>query len=166
MLRAQLPEATRPLSAGITSMPQVELASAEDLPAIRALLDSAGLPTSDLVSARPRFMVIREQGRLVAAGALERCANSALLRSVVVSLERRGCGLGQAVVRELERMARSAEIECLVVLTQTAKPFFERCGYRLIERQEAPREVQSTQEFRSLCPSSASCMLKVLRALT
>lgn len=136
--------------------------SAADLDAIRALLESAGLPTSDLVSARPEFVAIRERGALVAAGALQRFGPSALLRSVVVSAERRGAGLGHSIVLALERAAREAKIERLILLTQTAAPFFGRHGYRVIDRNDAPADVQGSEEFRSLCPSSATCMVKDL----
>lgn len=137
-------------------------ASAEDLTAIRALLERSGLPTSDLESARPKFAVIREEGRVVAAGALQPFGSSALLRSVVVTQDRRGSGLGQAMVDELERLAGADQITRLVLLTQTAVDFFARHGYRVIERSNAPEDMQESEEFRSLCPSSATCMAKSL----
>jgi len=78
---------------------------------------------------------------------------------VVVTDERRGSGLGSLVVRELERLARSAQIERLILLTQTAREFFAREGYWVIERSNAPQE---SEVFRALCPASAACMVKVL----
>jgi amino-acid N-acetyltransferase len=141
----------------------VRATSADDLTAIRALLESAGLPTSDLLSARPEFVAIREGGILVAAGALQRFGSSALLRSIVVSPNRRGLGFGHSIVLELERAAREAKIERLILLTQTAAQFFARHGYQAIERNAAPADVQGSDEFRSLCPNSATCMAKVLR---
>ncbi|HTO43902.1 MAG TPA: arsenic resistance N-acetyltransferase ArsN2 [Burkholderiales bacterium] len=146
-------------------MSKVAAASAEDLIAIRALLERSGLPTSDLESARPEFALIREGGRVVAAGALQRFGSSALLRSVVVDSDRRGSGLGRAIVGELERLARTAQINRLVLLTQTAVEFFAREGYRVIERSSAPEDMQGSEEFRSLCPSSATCMEKSLMGL-
>lgn len=137
-------------------------ASAEDLTAIRALLERSGLPTSDLESARPEFAVIRECGRVIAAGALQRFGSSALLRSVVVAPEHRGRGLERAIVGELERAARTAQVRELVLLTQSAADFFARAGYRVIERSSAPHDMQGSEEFRSLCPSSATCMAKSL----
>jgi len=137
-------------------------ASADDLLAIRALLERAGLPTSDLISARPEFVAIHENGNLVAAGALQRFGSSALVRSVVVSPGRRGTGLGASIVSELERIAREAKVARLILLTQTADKFFARHGYRAIERSAAPGDVRESEEFRSLCPTSAVCMAKVL----
>lgn len=136
--------------------------SAADLTAICKLLASAGLPTSDLSSAQPEFLAIRDGDVLVAAGALQRVGASALLRSVVVSPERQGTGLGDSIVLALENAAREAKVERLILLTQTAAAFFARHGYQVIERSEAPADVQGTEEFRSLCPSSAACMAKRL----
>jgi N-acetylglutamate synthase-like GNAT family acetyltransferase len=144
-------------------MSEVGPAAAEDLIAIRALLERSGLPTSDLESAQPEFAVIREKGRIVAAGALQHFGSSALLRSVAVVRDRRGTGLGQAIVRELERLARAAQVSRLVLLTQTAGDFFARQGYSAIERSTAPQNMQASEEFSSLCPSSATCMAKSLR---
>ena len=141
-------------------MSEVASASVQDLAAIRALLEGSGLPTSDLESARPEFAVIRENGRVVAAGALQRFGSSALLRSVVVAPDRRGSGLGRSVVSELERLARAAHIGQLILLTQTAADFFARQGYHVIERASAPEDMQASEEFRSLCPSFAVCMAK------
>jgi N-acetylglutamate synthase-like GNAT family acetyltransferase len=134
----------------------------QDLAAIRVLLERAGLPTSDLESARPEFVVIRENGRVVAAGALQRFGSSALLRSVVVAPDRRGSGLGRSVVRELERLARVAQIGQLILLTQAAAEFFGRQGYHVIDRASAPEDMQASEEFSFLCPSSAICMAKSL----
>ncbi len=143
-------------------MSEVGPASAQDLIAIRALLEHSGLPTSDLELTRPVFAVIRENGQVIAAGALQHFGSSALLRSVVVTSDRRGSGLGQTIVRELERQARASRIKRLILLTQTAGEFFTRQGYRLIERSAAPEDMQGSEEFRSLCPSSATCMAKGL----
>jgi N-acetylglutamate synthase-like GNAT family acetyltransferase len=140
----------------------LDTGTAEELGAIRVLLESAGLPTSDLDSARPEFSVVREDGRVVAAGALQRFGSSALLRSVVVAENRRGSGLGQMIVCELERLARAAQVTELILLTETAAEFFAHQGYRAIERTSAPEAIRMSEEFRSLCPSSATCMAKSL----
>ena len=147
-------------------MSRVCAASAEDLRAVRALLERSGLPTSDLESARPEFAVIRENDQVIAAGALQRFGSSALLRSVVVDPDRRRSGLGQAIVSELERMARAAQISRLVLLTQTAAEFFGHRGYRVIDRSAAAEDMRESEEFRSLCPSSAICMAKTLQGST
>jgi amino-acid N-acetyltransferase len=69
-------------------------------------------------------------------------------------------------VSELERLAQAGEIKRLVLLTQTAADFFARQGFRTIERSSAPEDIQASEEFRSLCPSSAICMAKDLASST
>lgn len=125
------------------SAPQLRTATSEDTQSIRVLLENNGLPTRDLISSKPQFIVACEGQAIVAAGALQRFASSALLRSVAVAPHRRGRGLGRILVEELERI-------------------FEHQGYRVIERHEVPQDVQRSEEFRSLCPASPACMAKAL----
>jgi amino-acid N-acetyltransferase len=146
----------------IEPMPEIRPAAARDMPSIHALLQRAELPTSDLATSGSQFLIAFEGRQIVAAGALERFGASALLRSVVVVPELRGGGLGHLLVRELERVAQAAGIERLVLLTLTAKSFFEHQRYEVISRADAPADIQQSQEFRSLCPASATCMAKVL----
>jgi len=132
------------------------------MPSVRALLESSGLPTTDLLISNPKFVVACEGTRIVGAGALETFGSTALLRSIVVSEELRGSGLGRTIVRELERIAGIAGVRELVLLTQTAKRFFKHQGYGVIDRAEAPPAAQGSEEFRLLCPASATCMAKTL----
>jgi len=138
------------------------VASSADLGPIRALLEASGLPTSDLASAAPQFVAFRHAGQIAAAGALEHFGSAALLRSVVVAPDQRSRGLGRHMTCELERLAQNSGVTELILLTQTASDFFKRQGYRVIERSAAPVAVQQSAEFRSLCPSSATCMAKSL----
>ena len=144
------------------AVPRLQTATPEDTHSIRLLLERVGLPTSDLAAAKPEFIVAYEGAELVAAGALERFDAVALLRSVAVVASRRGSGLGRLIVQELERLARGTNVTELVLLTQSAQRFFEHLGYRAIERQNVPQAVQASEEFRSLCPTSAACMSKTL----
>ncbi len=146
-------------------MPAIERAAASDLGVIRGLLAAAALPTADLELSQPLFVVLREDGELIGAGALQLFDSVALLRSVVVADGARHRGLGQRIVAELERLARSLGIRELVLLTQTAAGLFRRLGYGAIARDAAPEAVQQSAEFRSLCTSSATCMIKSLPAV-
>jgi len=141
---------------------ELRAADEGDLAFVRPLLEQARLPNSDLAGSKPQFTVLLEDGRIIAAGALERFGTAALVRSVVVAGDRRGSGLGRTIVQELERVARAGGINRLILLTQTAREFFARQGYRVIERSEAPQDVQRSEEFRLLCPASAICMTKLL----
>ena len=129
---------------------------------IRNLLERNGLPTGDLGTARPEFVVAARDGQIVGVGALEHFGGAALLRSVAVEAQLRGSGVGRLIVEELERRASSASISELILLTLTARDFFERLGYGARERGQVPPAVQESAEFRSLCPASAVCMSKTL----
>ena len=143
-------------------MAELRAADGKDLIAVRLLLEEAGLPTSDLRTSKPKFTVLWDDGRVVAAGALEVFGSAALLRSVVVARDRRRAGLGRVIVQELENVAHAARIARVILLTQTAAEFFAHHGYRVIGRNEVPQDVQGSEEFHSLCPASATCMMKVL----
>lgn len=139
-------------------------ATAADLPAIRALLASASLPVADL-GGEPavEFLVLElADGTLAGAIGLERHGRAGLLRSLVVDPARRAGGLGARLVAALEDEARAAGIDELVLLTQTAERFFANRGYAVVDRTAVPPAVQSSREFRSLCPASAVAMLKRL----
>lgn len=138
----------------------VRPAAANDAQAIRALLESSGLPTADLVHSRPEFVVACEGPRIIGVGGLEIFGATGLVRSVAVAPDWRGLGMARQIVRHLEERAQQLGLSELVLLTQTAKDFFERQGYRVIERQLAPAPVQASEEFRTLCPTSALCMSK------
>lgn len=145
-------------AAGLT----LRAATAADARSIRELLERCGLPTSDLDAARPEFVVASTEERIIGVGALERFGRAALLRSVAVEPHWRGSGVGSVIVEELERRARTAAIGELVLLTLTARNFFERLGYREKSREQIPGPVLDSTEFRSLCPASAACMAKSL----
>jgi len=153
-----------PAAKSITNAPGLRAARDAELGEVRTLLEACGLPTADLATARAQFIVACREEQIIATGALQRCGTggSALLRSVAVTAEARGQGLGRSIVRELESIARSAGISRLTLLTQDAREFFAALGYRVIERQAAPEEVRQSAEFRSLCPSSCVCLSKTL----
>lgn len=140
----------------------VRLATAQDVTRIAALLEANDLPTADLADSRPEFLILEQEAALVGVGGLELFGEVALLRSVAVARDRQKTGLGSRLLGELERHAAQRGIRDLVLLTQTAERFFARRGYQPIERSAIPRSLQTTSEFRLLCPASAICMSKRL----
>ncbi len=142
--------------------PLIRAATGSDLEAIRALLEAAGLPTADLRDSRPMFQVAAAGTELVGTGALEIHAEAALLRSLAVAPAWRGCGLGHRLVKALERQARAAGLQQIVLLTQSAEAFFTGLDYEVIARAQAPEAVRASPEFAALCPQSATCLRKTL----
>jgi amino-acid N-acetyltransferase len=143
--------------------PTVRAATPADANIIRNLLETNGLPTSDLATARAEFLIASRGGETLGIGALERFGSAALLRSVAVAAEWRRSGVGRVIVTELERRARAAGIGEVILLTLTARDFFARLGYSVKDRAQVPPAVLDSAEFRALCPASAICMAKALR---
>jgi amino-acid N-acetyltransferase len=143
--------------------PSIRRGESADIPAVVALLDRAGLPTADVASSPGLQMwVLEENGSLLGAIALDRYGTDALLRSLAVVPEHRSRGFGHRLVSKLEHDAFAQGVERLVLLTETAEPFFRRLGYDVFERRYVSDGMMQSAEFRSLCPASALCMSKVL----
>jgi len=133
--------------------------------AIRALLERSNLPVKDLhQGGLTRFFGVEADGELAGVIGLESHGGAGLLRSLAVSPQRRGQGLGQALVAHLERVARREGVTDLWLLTTTAEPFFKVLGYRAAPREEAPEGIRNSSEFRDICPSTAACMHRHLGA--
>lgn len=100
-------------------------------PSLVALVAEAELPIVDLDRGDAIFWLVRDaEGEPVGCFGLELAGPEALLRSVVVRPGRRRGGLGAAIVGLAEATARALGVRRLVLLTETAGPFFERLDYR------------------------------------
>ena len=147
--------------------PQIRRGQADDLAAVRDLLQRAGLPTDDLTWAPGlQVWVLEAEGLLAGVIGLERFGAGGLLRSLAVAPEFQHRGLGHQLVGQLEHDARAGGVEQLVLLTQTAEAFFRGLGYGVIDRRYVPDELKHSEEFRSLCPATAVCMTKALSPST
>jgi N-acetylglutamate synthase-like GNAT family acetyltransferase len=143
--------------------PDIAAAAEEDLPEIVALLAASDLPTADVnADSQTEFFVIWKNRQLVGVVGLERYGIVGLLRSLAVSPDHRQLGLGIALTHAVEERARARGLRSMVLLTETAAGFFERLGYQPIARKDAPAPVAASMEFRSLCPASATCMMRLL----
>lgn len=132
-------------------------------PAMRALLEEAGLPVDDLAPNHGiEFFVAGPPDRPDGVVGLDRPGSVGLLRSLAVASNARGRGLGTALVAAVEQHARASGLSTLYLLTTTADRFFEALGYSRIAREAAPIAVTQTAQFSALCPSTAVFMSKTL----
>jgi amino-acid N-acetyltransferase len=122
-----------------------------------ALLQQQQLPVADIDEDKILYL-LQHEGRMIGTAGLEIFEECALLRSVSVCKEEQGKGYGKFINDKVEKYAKEAGINCLYLLTTTAKDFFDKLGYSVISREEAPVSVKQTAEFSSLCPSSAALM--------
>lgn len=116
------------------------------------------MPTADLAKSNCLFWAIREGDQVMGYIGLETYAPAGLLRSFVVLPPFKGKALGKRLVTHVVRHAQSVGLTELWLLTNTARPFFERLGWQVRDRVAAPQDVAQSEEFTSLCPATATCM--------
>lgn len=104
-------------------------ATAEDIAAIVAVLDGAGLPSREIESIIDGFIVVERDGAVVACGAIEVYEDTALVRSVAVSKEARGTGIGRELSQRLIAAALDRGCTDLYLFTGDAHTFWRRLGF-------------------------------------
>lgn len=135
----------------------------DDLHSLVALLEQHHLDASDITPEDLReFVGIKRGAQLVAAGALQNVSGHGWLRSIVTADSARGQGFAGAIVDQLEATAAKQGVSRVYLLTDTATDYFQRRGYRKIDRSEAPPAIAEVPQFASLCPDSADFMRKTL----
>lgn len=131
-----------------------------------ALLQAQGLPISDITDEHLKhFFFVGSDGSPSGLVGLEIYRCEALLRSLAVGENARGQGLGSALTLHAEQHAASKGVRSIYLLTTTAEMFFQRLGYKRIERSQAPSSIERTREFASLCPASSAFMVKTLQPM-
>ncbi len=123
------------------------------------LLQQQKLPVSD-IKEETLLYTLTEGDHVIGTAGLDIFEGCALLRSVSVLGETRGKGYGKILTGKVEQLAKENGISSMYLITHTAKDFFERQGYLVIDRTMAPDAIKQTDQFTGLCPSSAVVMKK------
>jgi amino-acid N-acetyltransferase len=137
-------------------------ATSEDLRAVVDLLQASALPYEDIHRHLPGMVVAKQDDCMVGTVALEDYAPVGLLRSLAVAPWYRHRGLGSELLSRIVDRAHEKGVVKLYLLTTTAQDFFARQRFVVINRDEAPAAIVATEEFRTLCPSTAVCMRRHL----
>jgi len=136
----------------------------EELPALKALLDSSGLPSSDLTEAHLKhFIILGQSGRIAGSIGIEAHGEVGLLRSLAVETMLRGEGYGQRLLELMEERACEEGVRRLYLLTTSADNFFAHHGYEPVARETVPEAIRGTAQFAGVCPASAVCLSKPLQ---
>jgi arsenate reductase len=132
-----------------------QLITADDA-GLAAALAAEGLPMDDLAEAGRTFYTFSTlDGVTVGYGGLELLGEHVLLRSIAVLPAFRGKGLGRNIVPLLLYRAYREGARTAWLLTDTAAPFFEKIGFKVVDRQAAPAAILATRQAASLCPANA-----------
>jgi amino-acid N-acetyltransferase len=146
-------------------MMKYTFATEDNEPEIKQLLSDCDLIHADITTPKLKDFLLGWDGTRVVAGVgLEIKNQSALLRSLAVDADYRNRNIATSLVGKIEDYAKSLKVDTLYLLTMTAEAFFQKCGYQRTARGSAPAEIQGTSEFQNLCPASAVCMVKHLKA--
>jgi len=134
----------------------------DDLKAIKSLLDSASLPSGDIDKHLLNFLVLEKSGNLTGAIGMELYGNTALLRSLVIQKDYRNKGHGKELYSALISKAKKMKVIKIYLLTESAEGFFSKEGFQRIAREQVPPPIKQTNEYSTLCPEDAVCMVKKL----
>ena len=130
-----------------------------DLIAVNAMLAWLGLPVEGVADQfGANYVLARDGSGLVGVAGVEVYGDWGLVRSVAVTPDAQGRGIGEMLVRDRIGWARGRGLRGVVLLTTTAADFFVRFGFERIDRQATPAAVQQSAEFASVCPETAVVM--------
>ena len=144
----------------MSSIVQYRLAGNRDIAAVQHLLQLCALPADDLGKSPVVLFAAEQDGEILACAGIEPYPPFGLLRSVAVHPDARGRGIGHRITQMAIDYARNQQIRTLFLLTTTAEHYFAGRGFQPIDRQHVPGPIAATEEFRSICPSTAVVMKK------
>ena len=125
---------------------------------IRQLLQTCKLPVDDLERNRVVLFAAEHDGNIIACAGLELYPPVALLRSVAVQPAWQGRSVGRKMTQTALDFARKQNIRTVYLLTTTAERYFARMGFQNVDRERVPKAIADTEEFQSICPSTAAVM--------
>ncbi|HMU09685.1 MAG TPA: arsenic resistance N-acetyltransferase ArsN2 [Ferruginibacter sp.] len=145
-----------------TSSLQLKIALSEkERQEVFSLLTQQKLPVTDIKEDTLLYLLLNGD-KVTGTAGLDIFDDCALLRSVSVTEDARGKGYGKILNEQIEKYAKESGISCMYLITHTAKDFFDRQGYCVIDRATAPDPIKQTDQFTGLCPSSAVVMKKTI----
>jgi amino-acid N-acetyltransferase len=135
----------------------------EETKTVLGLLTDAGLTVQDLNDDKlVHFIAARSGDTVAGVVGLEPAGEHALLRSLAVAADFRNQAVAAGLVTAIEKYARSNGVKAIYLLTMDAAGFFAKQGYHPIKRKAVSGAIKGTEEFRTLCPDTAQCMVKQL----
>ena len=117
---------------------------------------------SDLLVYRAKCCNPIRGENIVGCGGAEAYSVAALVRSIAVLPDYRKQGLGRRLVRQLLDRLSAHGLREFYLLTTTAETYFQKRGFKTIDRDEVHPQLLASREFQDACPDSAVCMRLVM----
>lgn len=140
----------------------IKKAEPADMPAVMELLRTSDLTTAGLVEDAATILLVGDGAAVVGCAAVEVDGHAGLLRSLAVAAAARGNGLGRRLVSLAEAEARNLGVRRLYLLTTTAEGFFDKLGYRVMDRAQVPDVVRLSAEFSACSAADAVAMWRAV----
>ena len=137
----------------------IRQAVADDLFAIEQLLAAAGLPIAGVEDNLAHFLLaVSPKKQILAVIGMEQSGSAGLLRSLAVDPGVQKQGIAAALIIAALSQAKSAEINELYLLTETAESYLQRFGFKKISRSEIPASLLNNSALASACSAGSACM--------
>jgi N-acetylglutamate synthase-like GNAT family acetyltransferase len=134
-------------------------ADEKDTSTIRSILEEQKLPTETVGTNRTDFYLAVNNETVVGVAGYEYYGDEALLRSVAVPASLQKNNIGSQLVNWMVRLAKQKGMKRIVLLTETASPFFKKLGFEKIDRSSIGNEAMNKySQLSGGCCSSATCM--------
>ena len=140
-----------------TNSIQLQTVPQAEMPLFAEILVSNQLPTDDLSQPHLWFFSYQNGVRVGTLG-LEQYGPIGFLRSLSILPEFHAQGLGSQVVKQLIAEREAFGFAELYLMTTDAAGFFSKFGFHRVERSAVPESIKQTQQYSSICPSSAVVM--------
>lgn len=132
----------------------------QDVKPVCDLLRSSNLPHADFNLNKIKVILAIDNGDIIGSIGIELYPPNALLRSFVLHPDYRGKGIGNNMLQYLISYSSQKGIRDVHLLTDTADSYFISNGFIVANRNDAPAQIRKTSEFKDLCPSTSTYMLK------
>lgn len=130
---------------------------------VRDLLAKASLPVEGVAEHFANFLVAENGSGIIGAIGLEVYDDVALLRSAIVKPALQNRGIGLLLYERLLTQTKQQGVQRVILLTNTAERYFEKKGFKRIDRESITGAMRTSAEFTGACPSSAVCMELLLK---
>ena len=143
----------------------IEKASPETLEEVLEILYQVDLPHDGVKEHFDGFLVARSGGGMIlGCVGLERHGNLGLLRSAAVLPEYQGQWIGNKLIREILKRAASEGVTEVVLLTTTAKEYFQKkFGFKEARRTRYEKRLVNSPEWNlPRCSSAVFMTLKLI----
>src|SRR5687767_13681681 len=142
----------------------IEKAAPECLNDVLEILSQGNLPHDGVKEHFGGFLIARSGGgKILGCVGLERYGEIGLLRSAAILSDYQGQWIGNKLVRELLKRAASAGVTEVVLLTTTARDYFQdKFGFKEAKRSDYEKRLADSPEWNlPRCSSAVFMTLKL-----